>query len=119
MFMRIREVKRMKDVWVTPNTLWSMATNCKVEGEPGKKSFGEDIPVVAMRISPIMVTVNRSEFPDGVVILNANCLPNTTAPTELKMLPSEGNTIEVPIGEINHPRGVVVLFPKMKPEDQE
>lgn len=104
----------MENVFVTPNTLWSMATNCKVEQEPGKKCLGESIPIVIIRITPDKVTVKREEFPDGVVILNEEPLPNSTEPTELVLWPPKTEEEEVPIGEIGHPRGVVVLFPKIK-----
>jgi len=98
---------------VTPNALWPIATYgwVKIYG----KSFGK-LPIVAMRICPAKVTIQREHFPTGVVIFNENPMQNNAIPRELEARLSEQDEEEVVFPDTKEPYGVVALFKKSKSE---
>lgn len=94
---------------VTPNGMWTDATFGEVEGSKGKKTT--NIPIVFIPMCPANPTINKNEFPNGVVILNDHPKPFNAGTIMLNEHRSSASTTQIDIGHnVAWPTGKVVLW---------
>jgi hypothetical protein len=108
--IRQREVRGMATAKVTPYGMWTNATFGEVDGSRGKD---KNIPVVFIPICPANPTINKSEFPSGLVILNDCPKPFNSETIELdeQRVASGTNQLQINIGHnVAWPSGTVVLW---------
>jgi hypothetical protein len=92
----------------TPNRPWPNADVCEVaEGETSHT----DIPILRIIWTPATITIRRSQYPDGVVILNDNAIPTYSGSIDLPLKETRKDEEEIPVTyNGGWPNGHIVLF---------
>ncbi len=92
----------------TPNRPWPNADVCEV-AEGGTSH--SDIPILRIIWTPATITIRRSQYPDGVVILNDNAIPTYSGSIELPLKETNNDEEEIPVVfNGGWPNGHIVLF---------
>ena len=95
-------------VTVTPYRIWPEAKFAKVTGGGQPREY---VPVVQIFWTPADLTIYKSQYPNGVVLLNEIPLPSNANPIEL---PEEAtNQSQIPVNITDNagwPNGTVVTF---------
>jgi hypothetical protein len=93
---------------ITPSESWlSARVGTVVEG--GRTH--ENVPIVQITMTPATVTVRKSDYPSGVILINENTRPSDISEIELPLEYTQSNIKQIHIVEnIGWPCGVVVLF---------
>lgn len=93
---------------ITPNTLWPNAVTGKVVVE-GKTYH--NVPILRVLWTPATITIRKDQYPDGLIILNENPVPNYVSPITLPTQSVKKSTINIDVTEnVGWPNGSVVLF---------
>ncbi len=96
---------------VTPNALWPQATIGKVEPLVPPPQKQENVPIVVIPVCPAELTVEKSQYPTGVIILNENPIPNDAIPIEINCRKRPGPSELVKLSEnVGWPFGEIVLW---------
>jgi hypothetical protein len=94
---------------VTPYGMWTDAIFGEVEGVKGKKTT--HVPIVFIPLCPANPTINKSEFPNGVVVLNDYPKPFNSETIALNEQRVAADSVQIIIGHnVEWPTGTVVLW---------
>lgn len=111
----------MTEADATPNGKWNVAITGTVIEKPEPLGIPPidypGIPIIHFLHTPATITLHRSEYPHGAIIVNENPRPTDTTPIHTETRPSlnveisHALTKEVIIPEnIGWPTGKIVLF---------
>ena len=96
---------------VTPYTIWPLAEFSDVDMDQGPTI--PNVPIEQIYWTPAKLKIQRSQYPNGVVLLNETPLPSHAQSIDLEQIvvPSNENEIDVDIlSNAGWPHGKVIIM---------